>query len=218
MRIARALGAVLLANELGYWAVRIHAIGFDGWLRNHLPLHLCGVAVLLTAASLLFQNRKTFEIAYFWGLAGAANAVLTPGQLDAGFPEYRFFQYFIAHSGIVAGVLFATWSLGMRPTGAAMLRAFALLNLFAVFVGAVNLLLGSNYLFLSHAPAGTVSPFFLLPWPWYLALLEVVGFGLFCLLLLPFWWRQRAARRARNSLVSAHSGQSSESARRRPIR
>lgn len=195
--IARCLAGMLLANEFTYWAVRISEIGFDGWVRNHMPLHVCGVAVLLTTWTLLFRSERTYEIVYFWGLVGAANAVLTPGGLAVDFPQYRFFQYFIAHSGIVTGVLFATWGLGMRPTLRGMFRAFGYLAGFAAFVAVANLLLGSNFMWLSAAPPGTVSPFFAAPWPWYLPILAVVGFTMFFVVLSPFllsdWWRRRAS-------------------------
>ena len=193
--IASLLAGTLLANEFTYWAVRISEIGLDGWVRNHMPLHVCGVAVQLTAWTLLFRSRRTFEIVYFWGLVGAANAVLTPGGLAVDFPQYRFFQYFITHSGIVAGVLFATWGLGMRPTLRGMFRAFGYLAAFAVFVAVANLLLDSNFMWLSGPPPGTVSPFFAAPWPWYLPILAVAGLTMFFVVLSPFlltdWWRRR---------------------------
>ena len=195
--IARLLAGVLLANEFTYWAIRISQIGLDGWVRNHLPLHVCGAAVLLIAWTLLFRSEKTFEIVYFWGLVGAANAVLTPGNLDVDFPQYRFFQYFIAHSGIVTGVLFATWGLGMRPTLRGMLRAFGYLAAFAGFVAGANLLLGSNFMWLSGPPPGTASPFFAAPWPWYLPILAAAGLTMFFVVLSPFlvsdWWRKRVS-------------------------
>lgn len=196
--VAWLLASMLLANEFTYWSIRIGQIGLDGWVRNHMPLHICGVAVLLTAWTLLLRSEKTYEIAYFWGLVGAANAVLTPGGLAVDFPQYRFFQYFIAHSGIVTGVLFATWGLGMRPTLRGMFRAFGYLCGFAAFVGVVNTVLGSNFMWLSEPPPGTVSPFFAAPWPWYLPILAGVGFVMFFLVLSPFlvseWRRKRAAR------------------------
>ena len=193
--IAWLLAGMLLGNELTYWTVRISEIGLDGWIRNHMPLHLCGVAVWLTAVTLLFRNEKTYEIVYFWGLVGAANAVLTPGGLAVDFPQYRFFQYFVAHSGIVTGVLFATWGLGMRPTLRGMFRAFGYLVAFAAFVAVANLVLGSNFMWLSGPPPGTVSPFFAAPWPWYLPILAVVGLAMFFVVLSPFlvsdWWQRR---------------------------
>lgn len=196
--IARGLAGLLLANELTYWTIRISQIGVDGWIRNHMPLHLCGVAVWLTAWVLLSRHDKAFQVVYFWGLVGSANAVLTPGGLAVDFPEYRFFQYFIAHSGIVVGVLYATWGLGMRPTLRSLFRAFGYLLGFAALVGAVNALLGSNFMWLSGPPPGTVSPFFAAPWPWYLPILAVVGLAMFFVVLSPFlvsdWRRQRAGR------------------------
>ena len=134
--------------------------------------------------ALVFRKRMAYEIAWFWGLAGTANALITP-QLEAGFPEYRFFQYFIAHGGIVAGALFATWCLGMRPTPMSVVRAFVLLHLLCVVAFGVNLALGSNYMFLM-APPDTRSPFFFAPWPWYIPILDAIALLLFFLLLLPF--------------------------------
>ena len=78
-----------------------------------------------------------------------------------------------------------------------MLRAFGYLAVFAAFVGAVNLLLGSNFMWLSGAPPDTVSPFFMAPWPWYLPILAVAGLAMFFVVLSPFlvseWWRKRGA-------------------------
>lgn len=184
--IARGWAAALIANELVYWSTRIAEVGLDGFLREHLPLNLCGAAVWLTALTLLRPRQRVFEVVYFWGLVGAGNAVLTPGNLEVGFPEYRFFQYFVAHSGIVGGVVFATRAFGMRPSLRGLVRALIWLNLLAVAAAAANLALGTNYLYLSSPPPGTVSPFFFLPWPWYLVFLEFLGAAMFLLVLLPF--------------------------------
>ena len=188
-RIARTIGhllaAMLLVNEVTAGGLRLLQFGPEYFVRNHLPLHLCGVANLVTAATLIFRSRRTYEIAYFWGLVGSANAVITPGAIETGFPSWRFFQYFIAHSGIVAGVLYATWGLGMRPTMGGLFRAFIFLNVFAVAVGIVNLLLGANYMYLSRPPWGTVSPFFFAPWPWYIPILDALALVFFFLVYLP---------------------------------
>ncbi len=201
-RTARAIALgwalMMLANELVYWTIRVGEVGLGGFLRYHLPLNLCGAAVLLTIATLIRPNQRLYEIVYFWGLVGAGNAVLTPGNLDVGFPEYRFFQYFIAHSGIFGGVVFATWGLGMRPDLKGFVRSIVYLNLLAVVAAVANVLLGTNYLFLSSPPPGTVSPFFFLPWPWYLVFLEFLGVGMFFLALLPFLRKRSGARPARS--------------------
>lgn len=191
--ICLSFATVLIGNEAGHWIYRLATVGVEEFVHRHMPLHICGITVIVLAVALAFRNRRAYEVAFFWGLAGTANAVLTP-QLDVGFPEYRFFHYFIAHGGVVAGVLFATWGLRMRPTFGSLLRAFGLLALLLVALLIVNPLLGSNYMFL-RAPPESASPFFFAPWPYYIPVLAGVGFVLFCVLLAPFkiadWWRAR---------------------------
>ena len=183
--IAYLLAAMLLVNDVTAGGYRLMQSGLDYFIQNYLPLHICGVANLVTAATLMFRSRRTYEIAYFWGLVGSANAVFTPGAIETGFPSWRFFQYFIIHSGIVVGVLYATWGLGMRPTLGGLFRAFIILNVFALAVGVINLLLGSNYMYLSRPPWGTVSPFFFAPWPWYIPILDAVALVMFFVVYLP---------------------------------
>ncbi len=178
--------AALGANELVYWTVRWRELGSGGFLANHLPLNLCGAAVLMTIATLLWPRQWTYGILYFWGLVGAGNAVLTPGALAVDFPEYRFFQYFIAHSGIFGAVLFMTWGLRRRPGVRDLVRAFVALNALAVVAAVANLLLDANYLYLCGPPPGTISPFFFAPWPWYLLFLEFLGAAMFFVVLAPF--------------------------------
>ncbi len=190
--ICAVFATTLLCNEAIHWAYRLATEGANEFVQRHLPLHVCGIAVLALVVLLVFRKRTAFEMVYFWGLAGTANALLTP-QIEVGFPDYRFFQFFIAHGGIVAGALFAVFGLGMRPTFASLLRAYGLLAaLFAVLL-AVNPLLGSNYMFL-RAPPQAASPFFFAPWPYYIPVLAAVGFGFFCILLAPFEIAKRVRR------------------------
>ena len=192
-RVTRAvsvtLALVILVNQIVYWCYRFVTEGGDVFVREHLPLHLCGITILLSVATLLFRRQRIYELTYFWGLAGATNAIVTP-ELTEGFPEYMFFQYFISHAGIVGAALFATWGLGMRPTFRSLVRAFVLLNALAVPVTVVNLALNSNYMYLCEPPV-TASPFLFLPWPWYLLIIEVLGLTFFALLYLPVHLRSR---------------------------
>ena len=197
-RLARgiciAFASVLLLNEVAHWTWRLATSTVEEFLRLNLPLHVCGIAIFAVMVALVFRSRIAYEIAWFWGIAGTTNALATP-QLEVGFPEYRFFQYFIAHGGIVAGALFATWGLGMRPTAMSVVRAFVLLHVLCIVAFAVNVALGSNYMFLMEPPV-TQSPFFFAPWPWYIPVLDAFALFLFVLLLLPFLIHNRWARNA----------------------
>ena len=182
--ICYGFAGVMAVNEVLNWSHRIATVGVHEFVREYMPLHVCGITVFAVVVMLVFRRQMAYEIAYFWGLVGATNAVVTP-QLELGYPQYRFFQYFIAHGGIVAAALFATWGLGLRPTGRSVLRVFVLLNVLAVVLIGVNLMLGSNYMFLCQPPA-TQSPFFFLPWPWYLLFLDGIALVLFYVLFIPF--------------------------------
>ena len=192
--------AVLAVNEVTYWAYRFVTEGAAVFLREHLPLHLCSIAIVLSVVVLLTRARLPYELTYFWGLAGTANAIVTP-ELTEGFADYQFFRYFIAHGGIVATALFATFGLGMRPTFKSLLRAFVWLNVLAAGLVLVNLALDSNYLYLCEAPV-TASPFLFLPWPWYLIWLEVLAFGFFAVLYLPVYLAGRGKTPGRRETES----------------
>lgn len=201
--ICWSLAALLVINEVSYLVYGLATVDIRLFLRDYLPLHVCGVGVFLTAFVLLRPNQLAYEIAYFWGLAGTFQAILTP-TLPEGFPEYHFFQYFIAHGGIVTGVLFVTLGLRMRPMPGSITRTFLLTNAFLVIVGGLDALLGANYMFLCEPPAGE-SPFFFAPWPWYIAFLEVLGLGLVGLLYLPFYASDYLRRRRGESSLKAQA-------------
>ena len=179
------LSAILIVNEVGLWGYRMSTVqSFSVFLQRYLPLHICGVVVFVVVFVLLRRNQTLYEIGYFWGLVGTLNAIITP-QLWVDFPNYRFFQYFIAHGGIVISVLFVTWGLRMRPTLKGLLRAFLLVNFYMVVMVGVNLSLKSNYMFICEPP-DTKSPFFFAPWPWYILILDGVALVFFFVVYSPF--------------------------------
>jgi len=184
--IGRTLAVAMVANELIYQAYGLSIVPLAEFARQFLPLHVCGVAIFLTAWTLWRPNRYVYEIAYFWALGGSVQALLTPSLAEGGaFPSYWFFAFFSGHALTVAGVVFATWGLRMRPGRGAVLRVVVVTNVYLLAVAGVNWLLGANYMFLCQPPEG-MSPFFFLPWPWYIILLELVGLALVLLLCLPF--------------------------------
>ncbi|MCE2461194.1 MAG: TIGR02206 family membrane protein [Pseudomonadales bacterium] len=191
--ICNTSATVMFVNMAVYWVYRLDEVGIEEFLQQHLPLHICGMATLALVVTLILRNRYTFEIVYFWGLAGTLNALVTP-QLEVAFPHYRFFQFFISHGGIVAGALFLVWGLGMRPTIASLGRAFGWLFLMTCVLLVVNPLINANYMFLQEPPV-SASPFFFAPWPYYIPVLAGIALLFFSLLLAPFevtaWWRRR---------------------------
>ena len=185
LRTRRILASILLVNELAY-----HAWVFSTgrWtLATMLPLHLCSVLVWMSVWSIPRPNQTTYEIAWFAGLAGASQALLTPDLSLYGFGHFRFFQTFISHGILVTAPIYLTVVEGMRPRRGSVWRVLGYLSAYAFLVFWINRALGSNYLFINRKP-DTASLLDLLPaWPGYLVVLVGIAVLVFSLLSVPFW-------------------------------
>lgn len=164
-------------------------------VRTMLPLQLCSVSQYLGVVMLLTRSDRLYQYVYYTALAGALPALLTPSLAGYGFPHFRFWEYVITHVLIVCAPLYMTLAEGHRPRAGSAGRVIVAMNLFLAFAGALNWLIGSNYLFLSEKPAGPTPFDYLGPWPWYVAGLEVLGIAAVLLLYSPFavrdWWASR---------------------------
>ena len=178
------LAGVLVLNEMG-WHVW-HIANGQWTVQTMLPLHLCSVLVFLSAAMLINQNNRLFEFAYFMGIAGALQALLTPDLSIHGFPHYRFWQTFISHGGIVMAAVYMAVVMGYRPTWRSLGRVILGMNAYMLFVGGVNWLLGSNYMFIARKPPTASLLDVLGPWPWYLISLEAIGVVMCLILFVPY--------------------------------
>ena len=188
--------AVLLIGQefiLFGWRLTTYGLWGKEGLLNHLPFHICGVLVFLISAMLIWREQKLFEAAYFWGLVGTLGALIFPDLGEGeGCPSFRFFQYFLAHSGIIGGVLFATWGLQMQPTLKGLFQSFVAINLYMVIAVFINLIMHnwvpeSNYMYVCEPPDIPYKEiFFFAPHPWYIPFLDLLTIVLFFLVYAPF--------------------------------
>jgi len=177
------MAVLLLSTEV---VLQIWCLSTGVWSVYHsLPLHLCSMAVILCPVMLVTKKYSLYEVLYFWGIGGTAQAILTP-NLWYGFPHFIFFQYFIAHSLIVFSCLWMTFVEGFRPTFNSIRKAFLLTNFYAAFVLLINVLLGSNYLYILQKPDKPTILDFLHPWPWYIIELEIIALAVCFFCYLPF--------------------------------
>ncbi len=183
-RVRWSMALILWANEFG-WHAWNYAVG-QWTLQTMIPLHMCSVLVWLGGYMLVSKNHLLYELAYFLGIGGALQALLTPDLGLYGFPHYRFFQTFISHGLIVTSAIYMTTVEGFRPTWKSILRVAVIANAYMVIVFFINLALGSNYMFINRKP-DTASLLDVLPaWPGYIPYLELIGLVTFLLLYLPF--------------------------------
>ena len=188
--LAFALSAVLLLNYafIFYWS--IHMGRLTHW-PSALPMQLCDWATIVVIAALLWRRQQAYELAYFWGLSGTVQALLTP-NVSTPITDPLVLSFFIGHSGIVVGVLFLTWGLDLRPLPGAVLRAWLWTQLYLATAALANWLFGLNFGFLAAKPPRASLLDWFGPWPWYILTLEVVGVVAFTIFYLPFWVADRA--------------------------
>lgn len=156
----------------------------DTWA-DVLPLQLCHLALFACVAACLTRSQFAYDLAYFWGLAGTFQGLITPG-LTRGFPSLEFILFFVGHGGIIATVLFLTFGGGYRPWRSSVVRAFLALLAYAAVVGSINALLGQNYGYLCSKPAVPTLFDLLGPWPWYIGNAALLAAILFLVLYVPW--------------------------------
>ncbi|HUO87980.1 MAG TPA: TIGR02206 family membrane protein [Rhizomicrobium sp.] len=178
------LGGALTVNWFG-WILLLHGKGWLG-IDNEFPLNLCDWATVTTVVTLFALNQRTFELAYFWSLAGTLQGMLTPDvQLD--FPDTQFVLFFLFHGGIIAGVLYLAFGLGMRPYPESLPRVITWSFVYAGSAGLFDWLSGANYGLLRNKPPYPTVLDLMPPWPWYIAVLIAMGLASTAIYYAPYF-------------------------------
>ena len=100
--IVGALSLILVLNYFVYLSL-VGQFGALSW-KQMLPMQLCDWAMVVIIIAMWTRRPLWFEVAYFWGIGGTVQAVLTP-NLAYGFPDFRFFSFFISHCGVIIGIV-----------------------------------------------------------------------------------------------------------------
>jgi hypothetical integral membrane protein (TIGR02206 family) len=180
------LAVVMVANMIIFYRWS-HPLSFP----NDLPLELCDLSLFLALLSLFTLRPAFFDLAYFWTLAGASMALLTP-NLNEPFPSFGTVEFFVTHGLTVTSVLYLVWSRQARPRRWSVLRAMIGINVVALIDGPFDYFFKTDYFFLRAKPANPSLLDYLGPWPWYILSTEGVALILFMLLYMPVW-RKNAA-------------------------
>jgi hypothetical integral membrane protein (TIGR02206 family) len=178
------LAILLWLDELA-WHIWNLTIG--KWsIQYMLPLNICSILIWLSGLMMISKNYKIYEFAYFLGIGGGIQYLLTPDLGIYGFPHFRFFQTFISHGLLITLPIYMTIVEGFRPTWKSILRVIVCVNIYMIIIFVINNLIGSNYLMINSKPS-TPSLLDILPsWPYYLIFMELIGIATFVLLYIPF--------------------------------
>ena len=182
--VAAIIAVVLVIAELSW---QPYVLANKTWsLGASLPVQLCDVGGFVAAAALLWRQLLLVEIAYFWGLGGTLQAVLTPDLGDQHFPSFPYLQFYVTHDLVILAALFLVIGLALYPRPGAVRRIFLLTLAFAVGVGLLDLVTGGNYMYLRQVPASGSLLNLMGPWPWYIAAGAALTLVVLAILNAPF--------------------------------
>jgi hypothetical integral membrane protein (TIGR02206 family) len=181
--VAAIMALVIVVAELSWQPyVMTHHV----WsLAASLPVQLCDVGGFVAAAALLWRQALLVEVAYFWGLGGTLQALLTPDLKDH-FPSFPYLQFYVTHDLVILAALFLVIGLGLHPRPGAVRRIFLLTLGFAALVGLIDLVTGGNYMYLRQVPVSGSLLSLMGPWPWYIAAGAVLTLVVLVVLDAPF--------------------------------
>ncbi len=181
--VAAIIALTLMVAELSW---QPYVVANKTWsAAASLPVQLCDVAGFVAAAALLWRQLVLVEVAYFWGLGGTLQAVLTPDLKDH-FPSFPYLQFYVTHDLVILAALFLVFGLALQPRPGAVRRIFALTVVFAIVVGLIDLATGGNYMYLRQVPASGSLLDLMGPWPWYIAAGAVLTLVVLAILNAPF--------------------------------
>ena len=166
-----------LIDDILRWNVGIWDVAED------LPLHMCGISFFTSTYALYKKNQTAFELSYFWGLAGAFQAIITPDP-SRFVMDVSLFWNFLSHGLIILNVLWLIIIDNMRCRLGSYINIIIITNGSLFIISIVNTILGGNYWFICEKPGGE-SPFIIGDWPLYLIGFEIAGIVLFGLLYIP---------------------------------
>jgi len=156
-------------------------------LHTGLPLHLCGMIAVLCIPLCWFFWTTGYHLLLLLGVPGAFLALCFPAVVQSTRPTLMLIAFLRLHILIVA-VAYFCW-VQKKPPPADARRAFLLGNGFLLFTACINSVLGSNYLFLRAAPAGTPLAFLIRPgYGAYIASLELLSMLLMRFLCDGYRW------------------------------
>jgi len=147
------------------------------WL-EHLPLHMCGLLLFISAIHVSRPNKFTGEIIYALGLPGAVAAMLFPDWTL--YPIFHFYplQSFTIHALHISFAMMLITSGNLRPNFRELWRPVAFLAVILPPIFVLNRAAGTNFFFINAGSEGSPleilidifgNPAFLIPYAGILA-------------------------------------------------
>lgn len=202
-RIRLALAFTLIITEMSYFWRLVGVESLNANPVDHLPITVCGWAIIFCSFLVLTKNQTLFDIVYFWVLAGSIFGILTPTVIIyTGPTRFRYYQFWLEHTLGFVTLAYMIFVHGMRPNIKSIIKSFfALLILGFIAILANTMLPGANYLFLATTEdAATILD--ILPKNYAVRVL-LMGFVIACLFVIMYLpWLIMDIKRKKQALAS----------------
>jgi len=198
-KLRYALAFLLIISEMSYYWRLIALPELQPNPVDHLPITVCGWAVVFCSYMVIGKNQTLFDISYFWLFAGSIFALITPTVITyTGPTRFRYYQFWFEHTMGYIAVFYMIFIHGMRPTVKSAVKSYGALMVLAVVAYYANSLIGpgANYLFLAK-PEDTPSILDFLPPNFFLRLLVMTAAitVLYAVSYLPWYLKDRRAKK-----------------------
>jgi len=188
-RIRFAMAFLLIITEMSYFWRLVGVESLNANPVDHLPITVCGWAIIFSSFLILTKNKNLFDIVYFWVFAGSIFGLLTPTVITyCGPTRFRYYQFWLEHTLGFITIFYLMFVHGMRPNIKSIFKSYALLVVLGVIAIFANVnLKGANYLFMAM-PEDTPSILDILPknYPLRVSIMAVLMFLLFFVTYLPW--------------------------------
>ena len=182
-------GFVLIITEMSYFWRLVGVESLNANPVDHLPITICGWAIIFSSFMVVAKSQSLFDIVYFWVFAGSTFGLLTPTVITyTGPTRFRYYQFWLEHTLGFIVIFYMIFVHNFRPNWKSMLKSYLSLVVLAVIaIVANNMLPGANYLYVAR-PEDTASILDFLPKNYIvrLILMALVITALFFLIYLPW--------------------------------
>lgn len=166
---------------------------------DHLPITVCGWAVVFASFMVVGKSQTLFDLCYFWTLGGSIFALITPTVITyTGPTRYRYYQFWVEHLIGYIAIFYMIFVHNMRPNKKSLVKAYAGIAVLATIAYFANQLIGpgANYLYMAK-PEDTPSILDFLPpnFALRLCVMAAAVTTLFVLAYLPWYIKDKKAQK-----------------------
>ena len=193
------LAFLLICSEMSYYWRLIAVPSLGPNPVDHLPITVCGWAVVFCSYMVVGKSQTLFDISYFWLFCGSIFALITPTVITfTGPTRFRYYQFWAEHLLGYIAIFYMIFVHKMRPTVRSAVKSYVALVVLAVFAYVSNRMIGpgANYLFMAR-PEDTPSILDVLPpnFAFRLLIMASAITALYALAYLPWYVKDCKAKR-----------------------